>query len=1004
MLAGVFMIDVIEWILKHLYKARALRANFSNENLIEKLGFGYACIVYFISVSLLPFRYGFYGLNITLSILGKIIIPLSLCEVYLLIKRFKHLKRPCNIDLIHIVCISFLVIVFGYIYSIQSINTQCDVLVFDIKQIAWGIHEDTLSDPKLSMFYALQDHAEWLIPVIDNIFNMKDSYFALPILGILSFATLTYSFTKRTFGREIALSSFILFFASPLLLKYSSHSLYRDLEVYLFIFACFYATWRISISKDRTDQYLWSILLGITLASALFSEKKSLLLFLLIFSIMVYFSNRSWLKILWVLLSGVGVLYWVWIRNLADIGELRIAYLDVPLLVTASYMICLLMIYCVTMRRSVSVSILETSKFHYSIKHCILIFMSAFPALFWMCTRGYLYFSIGRWSLLERFGWALPPLPGDIYKLLGWQQQPPLVGIYYSYRENLVNVLYLFIGAYTYPLLIMPVSLIGTFILIHEFLFKRDNNLGVILIYYLVLTFSWVIFMNASVNGDNWRFVIFTVPFFSIAASRTLSFRLHGKSLLYFALLLTAMNICLTMAPYFGLLVTRGNYRQIIDWLNDYRIYTWIRSDVIVLELLMVLLMLSLMYVFEFQVRIRLKVKFIIHSQEITGDTIKKILFVLLFMFIITAPFMNTISSTIFEDIYNVKKPTYYSGWNLGLKDPYDYILSRRSEFNGTFLTLYTNGIEYYANVISIDIQRPELILDFWRYLNDTSMTYEYLVKNNIRYVLIPLPSNVWIGSYSIRLLERTCLRKILANSTIIKLWPSSGGEGGWILFDVFSQAEEPVLGGCVLYYSFDEERGSFVHDSSGCENHGVVNGATWATGLVGNSLSFDGVDDYVEVPYNASLNSPNALTLEMWIRPTVNITTSTTVFLSREYYPYDLQYENGYLQFYLYIGGSWSPVSYRVGLYADEWYHIVGVFDGRYARLYLNGAQVAIRDWGEGSTIQSTTNKLCIGQATPTPGHHSFYGAIDELKIYNRALSPNEIFLHYLRTKYLRE
>ena len=78
--------------------------------------------------------------------------------------------------------------------------------------------------------------------------------------------------------------------------------------------------------------------------------------------------------------------------------------------------------------------------------------------------------------------------------------------------------------------------------------------------------------------------------------------------------------------------------------------------------------------------------------------------------------------------------------------------------------------------------------------------------------------------------------------------------------------ATPPV--GLVAAYGFDEGSGTTVADSSGSGNGGTVSGATWAIGKFGTALSFDGVNDIVNVADSASLDLTTGMTIEAWVLP----------------------------------------------------------------------------------------------------------------------------------------
>jgi len=69
-----------------------------------------------------------------------------------------------------------------------------------------------------------------------------------------------------------------------------------------------------------------------------------------------------------------------------------------------------------------------------------------------------------------------------------------------------------------------------------------------------------------------------------------------------------------------------------------------------------------------------------------------------------------------------------------------------------------------------------------------------------------------------------------------------------------------------VLYLPFDHDDGLYARDRSGYDNHGTIYGATREAGKVADALSFDGTDDYVEVPHSAALYLDGDFTVLAWV------------------------------------------------------------------------------------------------------------------------------------------
>ena len=196
---------------------------------------------------------------------------------------------------------------------------------------------------------------------------------------------------------------------------------------------------------------------------------------------------------------------------------------------------------------------------------------------------------------------------------------------------------------------------------------------------------------------------------------------------------------------------------------------------------------------------------------------------------------------------------------------------------------------------------------------------------------------------------------------------------------------------GLVAAYGFDEPSGGTVADASGSGNAGTVDGATRTpNGRFGGALSFDGVNDRVNVPHSASLALTNAMTLEAWVAPDVLGGWRTVLLKERA----------GGLSYALYgsddqgrptvYGRAASEVGTTgaAALGLGTWTHIAGTYDGTMLRFYVGGTQVATR---------ALTGSLTAGTQPLSIGGNSvwgewFQGRIDEVRVYNRVLSPADI------------
>jgi hypothetical protein len=181
------------------------------------------------------------------------------------------------------------------------------------------------------------------------------------------------------------------------------------------------------------------------------------------------------------------------------------------------------------------------------------------------------------------------------------------------------------------------------------------------------------------------------------------------------------------------------------------------------------------------------------------------------------------------------------------------------------------------------------------------------------------------------------------------------------------------------------------VADASGNGNTGsIVGGASWSTqGKYGGAMSFDG-SSMVQVPSSQSLALSSGMTLSGWIKPTVS-QGGWRAIMQRQWDAYFLNASTDAGPLRPGGGGTFgSSLAYVVGPSASpvgSWTHLALTYDGSLLRLYVNGVQVAS---GNGSgAIQSTSNPLWIGG---NQYGENFQGLIDDVRVYNRALTQAEI------------
>jgi hypothetical protein len=239
-----------------------------------------------------------------------------------------------------------------------------------------------------------------------------------------------------------------------------------------------------------------------------------------------------------------------------------------------------------------------------------------------------------------------------------------------------------------------------------------------------------------------------------------------------------------------------------------------------------------------------------------------------------------------------------------------------------------------------------------------------------------------------------------LAPNTIYQFRVKSRDAGGRLTTSGnFSFTTLPDMNtGLIAYWTFNEGSGSSAADSSGNGNTATLSGATWTSGIVNQAVALDGVSSFVSAAHTSAFNA-YPLTIAGWIK--TGATTGTRGIVNK-YIPGVSA--NGYRLFM--SGGSLCAEYVRSGAafvsdgtscplatagYADnQWHHVTFTVDALGGRLYVDGVQRASLGWTGTPGASTTSQQVTIGDDGGTGGF--FSGSIDDLKIYTRALSSNEV------------
>ncbi len=207
----------------------------------------------------------------------------------------------------------------------------------------------------------------------------------------------------------------------------------------------------------------------------------------------------------------------------------------------------------------------------------------------------------------------------------------------------------------------------------------------------------------------------------------------------------------------------------------------------------------------------------------------------------------------------------------------------------------------------------------------------------------------------------------------------------------VFGTAE---LAGLVGWWKFDESEGSIAADSSGNGNDGSLQGdPVWRPnmGKIAGALEFDGSGDYVKIGNESKFDIAGQITVSAWVN-IVSIPAEWTAIVTKGDSAWRFSTESADRRFHFAIGGStWLNGQKRVS--ANEWHHIVGIYDGRRMRTYIDGKLDVSKSSNEG--IRSNDYPVYIGENAEQTGRF-WRGLIDDVRIYNYALKEADIIALY--------
>jgi uncharacterized repeat protein (TIGR01451 family) len=201
---------------------------------------------------------------------------------------------------------------------------------------------------------------------------------------------------------------------------------------------------------------------------------------------------------------------------------------------------------------------------------------------------------------------------------------------------------------------------------------------------------------------------------------------------------------------------------------------------------------------------------------------------------------------------------------------------------------------------------------------------------------------------------------------------------------------------GLVSFWPGDGNAGDIQDGNDGT----LMNGVTFAQGLIGSAFSFDGVDDFISIPSSINLVPTAAVSVDLWAKidsipnEAAHLVDAKITGVPK---PDGLIYglftlSNGRPGFGVTTGATLFSAFALTNIVGDgRFHHLAGTWDGSEVRIYVDGVLEGSA-LTSGSLVSGSAAEIIIGDHNPPNQGRTVHGLLDEIKIYHRALSASEI------------
>lgn len=208
----------------------------------------------------------------------------------------------------------------------------------------------------------------------------------------------------------------------------------------------------------------------------------------------------------------------------------------------------------------------------------------------------------------------------------------------------------------------------------------------------------------------------------------------------------------------------------------------------------------------------------------------------------------------------------------------------------------------------------------------------------------------------------------------------------------ISARGADPSL---VLYLPLDDGQGTVVRDLSIYKNNGtLVGGARWIQGQQGTALEFVG-GSHVTVPEIPEHDVTSQVSLLAWVRTSTVPNWARVIDKSQwqiSGFALILTQNTGYARLEFFVNNTTSLVDSRTRVNDNRWHFIAGTFGNKTLKIYVDGVMEGQSTSVNNVDINPNNWPIMVGAESSSNGGQQYFGAIDEVVMFNRELSEAEI------------